>query len=63
MLSFLLWLPVVGAIIIGFIPGKGESGRLRQITTIFASATFAWTIYLLTQFDINHPGWQLREYG
>ena len=62
MLSFLLWLPVVGAIIIAFIPGKGESGRLRQITTAFAIATFAGTIWLLTQFDLSNPGWQFREY-
>lgn len=62
MLSFLLWFPVLGAIIVGFIPGKGESARLRQFTTVFAVATFAWTIYLLTQFDVNSAGWQFSEY-
>ena len=62
MLSFLLWLPVVGASIIGFSPGKIESGRLRTITTIFALVTFAWTIWLLTQFDLSNAGWQFAEY-
>ncbi|VEP13712.1 NADH dehydrogenase subunit 4 [Hyella patelloides LEGE 07179] len=62
MLSFLLWLPVVGAIIIGFSPGKLESAKLRQITTIFAVAVFATTIWLLTQFDINNTSWQFSEY-
>lgn len=62
MLSFLLGLPVVGAIIIGFLPGKIESGRLRQITTVFAVIIFAWTIWLLTQFDLSNTGWQFSEY-
>lgn len=62
MLSFLLWLPVIGASIIGFMPGKAESAQLRQITTVFAVVTFAWTIWLLTQFDITHAGWQFKEY-
>ena len=62
MLSFLLWLPVIGAIIIGFLPGKIEPARLRQITTIFAVIIFAWTIWLLTQFDLNNSGWQFSEY-
>jgi NAD(P)H-quinone oxidoreductase subunit 4 len=62
MLSFLLWLPVLGASIIGFFPGKNDSGRLRTITTIFAVATFAWTILLLIQFDLTQTGWQFSEY-
>jgi NAD(P)H-quinone oxidoreductase subunit 4 len=62
MLSFLLWLPVIGASIIGFMPGKAESAQLRQITTVFAVITFAWTIWLLTQFDLAHVGWQFSEY-
>lgn len=62
MLSFLLWLPILGAIIVGFIPGKGESGRLRQITALFAIATFVWTIWLLTQFDLANTDWQFAEY-
>jgi NAD(P)H-quinone oxidoreductase subunit 4 len=62
MLSFLLWLPVIGASIIGFLPGKIESARLRQITTIFAVIIFAWAIWLLTQFDLSITGWQFSEY-
>lgn len=62
MLSFLLWFPVIGASVIGFLPGKIESNRLRQITTIFAVVIFAWTIWLLTQFDLSNSGWQFAEY-
>ncbi len=62
MLSFLLFLPVMGAIIIGFFPGKIESGRLRQITAFFAVIAFAWSIWLLTQFDLGNATWQFSEY-
>ncbi|MEM7594677.1 MAG: NADH-quinone oxidoreductase subunit M, partial [Cyanobacteria bacterium P01_A01_bin.83] len=62
MLSFLLWLPVLGASIIGFSPGKDDSEKLRAIATTFAVLTFVWSIWLLTQFDVNHAGWQFAEY-
>ncbi|MGK7947707.1 MAG: NADH-quinone oxidoreductase subunit M [Xenococcaceae cyanobacterium] len=62
MLSFLLFLPVIGATIIGFLPGKYESEKLRAIATSFAVLTFAWTIWLLFQFDLSNGGWQFAEY-
>lgn len=62
MLSLLLWLPVIGASVVGFLPGKIESDRLRKITTVFAVIIFAWTIWLLTQFNLNITGWQFSEY-
>ena len=62
MLSFLLLLPVIGASIIGFSPGKDDSVKLRNLATVFAVLTFAWSIYLLTQFDINNTAWQFSEY-
>ncbi|MBE9046337.1 NADH-quinone oxidoreductase subunit M [Pleurocapsales cyanobacterium LEGE 10410] len=61
MLSFILWLPVIGAVVVSILP-KSESARLRQITTIFAIATFITTILLLTQFDLSNSGWQFKEY-
>ncbi|MGC1244918.1 MAG: proton-conducting transporter membrane subunit, partial [Spirulinaceae cyanobacterium] len=62
MLSFLLLIPVIGATVLGFLPGKIESGRLRQITTVFAAIAFAWSIWLLTQFDLGNAAWQFSEY-
>ena len=61
MLSFILWLPVLGAIVVSFLP-KSESARLRQITAIFAITIFVATIWLLTQFDLSNSGWQFSEY-
>lgn len=61
MLSFILWLPIIGAIIVSLLP-KSESGQLRQITAIFAIVNFIATIWLLTQFDLSNSGWQFSEY-
>ncbi|MCH2246022.1 MAG: NADH-quinone oxidoreductase subunit M [Crocosphaera sp.] len=62
MLSFLLLFPVIGAILIGLVPGKLQSSHLRQITTVFAFIIFGATIWLLTQFNLSDPGWQFSEY-
>ncbi|MGK7958658.1 MAG: NADH-quinone oxidoreductase subunit M [Crocosphaera sp.] len=62
MLSFLLLFPIIGAIIIALIPGKLESFRLRQITTVFALIIFGVTVWLLTQFNLSDSGWQFSEY-
>jgi NAD(P)H-quinone oxidoreductase subunit 4 len=61
MLSVLLWLPVIGAAIVGFFPSK-EGIQLRKIATGFAIATLAWTIVLLTKFDLTKPWMQFKEY-
>jgi NAD(P)H-quinone oxidoreductase subunit 4 len=61
MLSTLLLLPVIGALIIGFYPSS-EANRLKQITAIFASSVLAWTIFLLSKFDLNNSGLQFKEY-
>jgi NAD(P)H-quinone oxidoreductase subunit 4 len=62
MLSTLLLLPILGAAIVGFFPSKLEIAKLRQITIIFAIAIFAWTLFLLSQFDLSNPGLQFSEY-
>ncbi|MBZ8182270.1 NADH-quinone oxidoreductase subunit M [Oscillatoria salina] len=62
MLSVLLWLPILGAIIVGILPQKMPLDRLRQVAAAFAIAIFGWTIFLLTQFDLNTPGLQFSEY-
>jgi NAD(P)H-quinone oxidoreductase subunit 4 len=62
MLSTLIWLPVVGAALVSFLPGKIEQKRLFQIASICVYVIFAWTIFLLTQFDIHNPNLQFKEY-
>ncbi|HLO48368.1 MAG TPA: NADH-quinone oxidoreductase subunit M [Kamptonema sp.] len=62
MLSTLLWLPVLGAIVVGFLPGNQTAIRLRYIALAFAIAIFLWTLWLLTQFDLTASGLQFQEY-
>jgi NAD(P)H-quinone oxidoreductase subunit 4 len=62
MLSFLLWLPVIGAALVGFYPGNVESSRLRQITISFTAIIFALSLYLLSQFKLNGGDMQFVEY-
>ncbi len=62
MLSTLLWLPIVGAAAIGFLPGKLTATQPRQIASLFTLATLAITIWLLTQFNLTEPSFQFQEY-
>ncbi len=62
MLSTLIWLPVVGAAIVGFYPASLDSQKLRQITTVFVAVTLAYSLWLLAQFDLTYSGLQFKEY-
>lgn len=62
MLSILLWLPTLGAAIVGFLPGEQTANRLRYIALAFASAVFLWTLLLLSQFDLTASTLQFQEY-
>jgi NAD(P)H-quinone oxidoreductase subunit 4 len=62
MLSILLWIPIIGAAIVGILPDRPESNRLRQITTAVASATFVWSLIILSQFDLSNAQMQFPEY-
>lgn len=62
MLSNLLILPALGALIIGFFPGNLEARKLRQLTELFAVITLGWSLYLLSQFNLNDPNFQFQEY-
>lgn len=64
MLSTVLWLPVIGALLVGFIPlAKGDpSDRLRQITALFTLVIIAVSLAILWQFNFSDAQWQFREY-
>ena len=62
MLSALILIPVLGAILIGCFPGKGNSKTLQQISGLFAIGVSAWTVWLLTQFDLTFSQLQFSEY-
>ncbi|MDX2099267.1 MAG: NADH-quinone oxidoreductase subunit M, partial [Leptolyngbyaceae cyanobacterium bins.59] len=62
MLSTLIWLPIVGAAVVGFWPGKISSERLRSLALIISSGVLLFTFWLLTQFDLEHPALQMQEF-
>jgi NAD(P)H-quinone oxidoreductase subunit 4 len=62
MLSTLIWLPVVGAAAVVFLPGNHTANRLRFIALAFASGILLWSFWLLSQFDLTASGLQFQEY-
>jgi NAD(P)H-quinone oxidoreductase subunit 4 len=61
MLSTLIWLPVVGAAVVGFLPGTQTASRLRFISLAIASAVVLVTFWLLSQFDLTTSALQFQE--
>ena len=61
MLSLLVWLPVLGAVLIGFWPQSQSELWPKRSALIFASALVALTIWVVTQFDLTQSGFQMRE--
>jgi NAD(P)H-quinone oxidoreductase subunit 4 len=57
MLSVLIWLPLIGAILIGVFPGV----RARSIALAIAGLMLVWSLTLLFQFDPNSIAPQFRE--
>ena len=62
MLSALIWLPVIGAALVGFLPGNISASRARIGAIAISGVLLLWTIYLLTQFNLVTPGLQMQEY-
>lgn len=63
MLSTLIWLPIIGAILIGFIPTRLMSAtQVRLVALLVSGLTFLWNLLILIKFDINNSGMQFSEY-
>jgi NAD(P)H-quinone oxidoreductase subunit 4 len=62
MLSTLIWLPVVGAIVLGFLPGNQAPSRFRWGAIAVSGFLLLWTIVLLTQFNLSTASIQMREF-
>jgi len=58
MLSALIWVPVLGAALIGFWPSSMPASRIRLLALVVASGLIFWTVVLLGQFDISNAGMQ-----
>ena len=62
MLSTLVWLPVLGAALIGFWPRSLTPNQSRTMALIVATIAFVWTVVLGVQFDPSNPGLQFQEH-
>ncbi len=62
MLSALIWLPALGAALIGFWPGAISASRTRFLALAVASVLVIWNVVLLSQFDISSAEMQLSEF-
>ena len=61
MLNTLIWLPVLGAAIVGFFPGNAAGKRIRSVALAIAAAILLVTLWLGFQFDITNSGFQFQE--
>jgi NADH-quinone oxidoreductase subunit M len=57
LLPFIIAMPVLGAILLAFIPKEQEAAH-RGIGVTFALITFFMSLPLLTGFDMAAPGFQ-----
>ena len=62
MLSALIWLPALGAALIGFWPRPISASRTRFLALVVASVLVVWNVVLLSQFDVSSAEMQLSEF-
>ncbi|MFE1748879.1 NADH-quinone oxidoreductase subunit M [Coleofasciculus sp. H7-2] len=62
MLSALIWLPVLGAAIIGFLPGTMNPQVSRKVALAVIAGVFIWSIVLVTQFQYTEGLLQFSEF-
>ncbi|MDM9385662.1 NADH-quinone oxidoreductase subunit M [Chlorogloeopsis sp. ULAP01] len=62
MLSVLIWLPIITAALIAFLPSNIPANRIRLGALTLAGIALLWNLFILFKFDINNPGMQLQEY-
>ena len=61
MLSALIWIPFVGAIVVGCLPKTIPAHRIKLGSLIWSGATLLWTIWLMSQFDLSRAEFQFQE--
>ncbi|MEL4896978.1 NADH-quinone oxidoreductase subunit M [Crocosphaera sp. Alani8] len=62
MLSALIVIPLIGAILIAFLPVQKEDKFYRSLALVFASILFIYTLRIAFQFEISNPQMQFIEY-
>ncbi|TAG88103.1 MAG: NADH-quinone oxidoreductase subunit M [Oscillatoriales cyanobacterium] len=62
MLSALIWIPILGAALIGFLPSAVSSKIVRNLALAMAGITLILSVILAAQFDINASQLQFVEF-
>jgi NAD(P)H-quinone oxidoreductase subunit 4 len=62
MLSALIWVPLIGAAVIGFLPQTLSVARTRSIALTVSGLVCLWTLWVMTQFNLTESGLQFQEY-
>ena len=62
MLSALIWLPILGAGIIAFLPGNIPAKITRQISFAISIAAFIWSLVIAIQFNPENHTQQFIEF-
>jgi len=61
MLSALIWLPILGALLIGLYPTQETVKPFRLIALVITAITFFWALYLGSLFNAGSPDLQFQE--
>lgn len=62
MLSALIWLPILGAAIVAFLPGNIPAKFTRQISFAISSAALIWSLLIAIQFSPGNNSQQFIEF-
>lgn len=62
MLSALIWVPILGAAIIGFWPGAMGNSRSRLLALVVAGVAFLLTVVVAGQFNLGDVNQQFSEF-
>ncbi|MDJ0508416.1 MAG: NADH-quinone oxidoreductase subunit M [Crocosphaera sp.] len=63
MLSGLIFIPLIGAIVIAFLPGKQTNNFYRSLAIAFTGILLVLTLVIALKFDIHNPNIQFSEYA
>jgi NAD(P)H-quinone oxidoreductase subunit 4 len=61
MLSALIWIPIVGAIVIGLLPGSISNLVVRRSAIAVISIALTASLLVAMQFDVINIGLQFQE--
>ncbi|AFZ47709.1 NADH dehydrogenase subunit M [Cyanobacterium stanieri PCC 7202] len=62
MLSLLIWIPVLGGLVVGFLPKNKNPNLFRSVALVFATITLIINLLIALKFDTNTFSLQFTEH-